>query len=414
MTYLTAYRKQSSKYGNDRGKLSSPEPYRPKTRPLGDNDNSPRPANDNDRPAPKPANDNAKPVSKPVQQSRVLTQRNASFGPKATKALARLPFKRLGLSLIRVNPYLSLALTALDLWDAYGRASGSYQTGDQMVDLSVGGWIEQTHCPGVGQPPTHVARYSVFASWPTTLCLTGQAFTPSAPIYDDILPGHGQLLFMRYTHMAPGNQPRYANSQYWWRPATNSSRLRPKIRTFRQVEPFIVPAPDLLPIKWPMPYPLPLPMSLVNNRLNEPLGSQRTNGDKNSPVTPRQPPRSRQKEKKIRAIPAVVAALQAIGHGTTEAIDLLDALHSALPKSAQAKANFHDGKWWNASPQAKAAAVYGNWHALDMNKAMTNIVVNHVTDAFVGRAMARVKNALNNTPIGRINFGPTGFAVGPF
>lgn len=393
MTYLTAYRKQSAKYGNDRGKLSSPEPYKPKTRPLGDNDNAPRPANDNERPAPKPANDN-----------RLLNKRNVAFGLKAAKALAKLPYKRVGLQFIRVNPYLNLALTALDLWNTFGRADQSNNTGDAIADYSTYGFILQQSCVG-GQPPTHLTRIGSFGPFLNSLvCLAGQAFSPNTDMYTRVDSNTGQMLMMHYTHTF-GVTNYYSNSQWWYRPALATQKtFLPKYRTWKYPD-FVVPDPNLLPIKWPMPYPLPLPMHLVNNRVNDPLGSQRTNGDKKPTFTVREPPKSGDREKKLSAnAVSAVLALQRVAHGVTEAIDVIDAVHKALPKKLQAKAHFN-GKWYNASPQAKAAAIYANWNAINFNKAVINLIVNDLGDRVIGRSNAAANKALNNSPIGRINRG---------
>lgn len=404
MTYLTSYRSTAvSKYGNDRvGAFKSPEPYRPQTRPLGDNDNAPRPANDNERPAPKPANDN----SKLFNPKEPFGRRNVGLGIKATRALAGARFGAQGLRFVRINPYLNAALIALDLWNTFGRANGGYQTGDQVVDPAASGWLLDTMCSAVGQPPSHMRVNAVFGPWSSSLCLTGQGDNSNQNIYSDIAANIGQISFQKFTHFAVGNQPRFATSSYWHKNAADGRKFRSKIRTFREYEPYVVPWPDLLPIKWPMPYPLPLPMKLVNERLNDPIGSQRTNGDQRPGFIPRRPPPPGTREKKVRATTAAaLGALQSVAHGVTEAIDMVDAVHSALPKSRQAKAQMVGGKWYNASPQAKLEAIYGNWDHVDMNKAVKNLIVNEVTDRLIGRSNARVNQGLNNSPIGRINRG---------
>ena len=75
--------------------------------------------------------------------------------------------------------------------------------------------------------------------------------------------------------------------------------------------------------------------------------------------------------------------LQKIAHTATEAIDFIDALHDALPKRFQAKGD--------ATPQQKAQAVYRHINEIDVELAMRNLIINHITDSVIGRSNAAVK-----------------------
>jgi hypothetical protein len=76
-------------------------------------------------------------------------------------------------------------------------------------------------------------------------------------------------------------------------------------------------------------------------------------------------------------------AIQRLAHTATEAIDFIDAFHDALPSKYQAKLG--------ATPQEKAAAVYRHLDKMDVEKAILNLLINHVTDSVLGRSNAAVK-----------------------
>lgn len=403
MSYLVSYRNGANKYGNDQGKaFKLPEPYKRPAAPA--NDNFPVPANDNEPKLPTPANDNEK------------MQRNVRFGKAAVRALGKLRLTRQGLRLVRLNPALNVALTALDVYDML-RGSSAYEGGDTWGNPAQQGYIKQSECAAAGSGSIAARFFGVYGPIsPAPGCFTGQAITHNQDphvIYNNL----GQIAYDRFAFYSVGdpNQPRWNEYQFWYRTAPGA-RMMPRIRTFRlpQVQPVL--DPWLLPIKWPVPLPVPLPMKLVHERLNDPLGSSRTNGDKRYNQTPRNPPREPPppytKEKKLQSIPAVVRALQAAGHGVSEALDLVDALHKALPAKMRAKAKRVDGKWFSASPQAKIMALWNGFDQMNWNQAMQNVAMNELQDRAIGRASGQASQHLNNSPIGRITGGPVLF-LGP-
>lgn len=390
MTYLTSYRNQSRKYGNPQDKaFKYPEPYKPPREPRHANDNERAPANDNERKP--PARNNGPQVN---------------FGQRGTSPskLARaLLYTAKGLRLIRVHPALNIALTAWDVAEALRRTGQSYQIGDIIADPVAAGWTSQTLCRS---GPTGYTSTGPFNPWPSTFCLANQGVFPTSP-YQDVNPNDGRLQVYKW-HQFFGGTDRYYNQEWLWR--SQSFAYRPRQRAFRQSpKPWIVPTPHELPIKWPMPLPLPLPMRLVNQRINDPLGSQRLNQLPGNarPMSPRKPPPSNTKERKITSkSQAVMLALQKAAHGVTEGKDLLDAVHKALPAKHRAKSSRLGNRWMQPTPQDKLRAVWKNWPSVNMNDMAMNLVKNEIGDRIVGRANARVSKGLKNTPIGRINMGP--------
>lgn len=364
MSYLTAYRSQSAKYGGDGVKAFKPPPapYKPATRPPFANDNVPRPANDN-------------------------LARVGGLGS----------WSRRGRLIIRRNPWLNALEFGLDLW----RLQNNNNSLGQVSQMS--GWTLQTVCAGGG--PTHYNGSIGTGPWSSTPCFGSFLDSTAVPINAPFPFSWGRIRFERLTGTYSSGSPLYGTISYYHRPA----RVAAGTRLFRQAQrtpaPRPVLEPALLPILMPMPLPLPVPLALVPHRLNDPLGSQRNNGDKRPRITPRQPPPKDTKEKKVRALSGLVGLIQSGGHVLTEALDLLEALHDALPKDYQAKAVFKGGKWWNATPQAKAEAIYNNFDKMNLNDAVKNLIANEIGDRILGRANARVDQALNRTPIGRITRG---------
>lgn len=357
MTYLNAYRAGSNKYGNDLGRaFKLPKPYIPNTRPPGANDNTPRPANEN--------------------------------RPGARKAL---PYTRAGRALIRRTPYLNHALNAWDLYKALSRRNLEYF---QPADYAGAGFTLQHDC---GRPGGNfiVGASGFNTPFANTTCPVNQLVSTAIPASDPPTNTIGRFQLYRRTGTYVSGSPLYSASQYWYKPAPDvvlpKTKAQPRLRPARPVI-----SPHLLPIYWPMELPIPLPMPLLSLRLNDPLGSQRSYGDRRLPNTTRKPPPENTKERKIRGIPALVRALT---YATTEGLDFLDALHKALPKQYQAKAEFRGGKWWNASPQAKARNLYDNFEHIDWPEAGKNLIVNHFTDLVIGRSSAKAKEFLNTKRI---------------
>lgn len=349
---------------------TSPRPYTlPK--PPGANDNSPRPANDNFR--------------KSVQLARLTPA---------------------GQGLVRRIPWLNYALNA---WDLYRFINGENTQGqmDGSATMVVNGWTLEKDC---GLTPTHYDMNSGFcnAPSPTTPCFSGSLASTARAIN---LPIDQNRCRLRKLAEA-GNQgpPSYNKlfdaAQYWWRNSSTTPNPVGQViarQLQRPIEPLVVIDPNTLPIGLPMNLPLPIPWALVPHRLNDPIGSQRDQGETRPRfVTPR-PPGPGTKEVKL--MPRSVMVAVRLMHAATEGLDFLDAVHKALPKEFQAKAYRKDGKWWNATPQDRARAIYDNLDKLNWNDAALNLLKNEVGDRILGRANAKADKALNNSPIGRITRG---------
>lgn len=372
MSYLTAYRSQSAKYGGDGVKAFKPPPapFKPQTKPPGANDNAPRPANDN--------------------ASRVA------------KAMLRYPPK--ALRVLKIHPWLRVLDLGLEVWKL--AHDNDFLGVMPTADLVSNGWVTQVQgsCPR-GLPPVGYNWGSGNSPWTGGNCFSNGVVVTWNGLLEPLPINTGQLRFIRYLGgYYNTSASRFMSVDLKYRPSGDvaaGTYIYRRVVTPRPARPAI--APDLLPILQPMPYPVPLPLGVVPR--NDPIGSQRNNGDKRPRFTPRTPPPKGVKEKKVRALSGLVGLIQSGGHVLTEALDLLEALHEALPKEYQAKAVFKGGKWWNASPQAKAQAIYNNFDKMDLNEAVKNLIANEVGDRILGRANARVDQFLNRTPIGRVTRG---------
>lgn len=84
----------------------------------------------------------------------------------------------------------------------------------------------------------------------------------------------------------------------------------------------------------------------------------------------------------------VLAVLDAVSEGA----EVVDAFYEALPKKVQdnwdcnRNAAFIDsaGQYGIDNADCKLGALWHNWHKVDMNKAVQNIVANHIEDKVIG------------------------------
>lgn len=364
MSYLAAYRQGSRKYGTGGDKHSnSPSPYKPSTKPAGANDNSPRPANDN--------------------------RRRPSLRP-----LARLA---------RLHPAARLMLIAFDNLNLVRR--NEPQVYGHTKFALTGGWTIHNQCFGVScpqtsrTPETHMSIGTIFS------CTCGTQPTPSWRHISDPRGLENATSIVTWHYNVPGtiSGPLAAAATYR-RVGTGAWQAwRKPVWTMPKPMPVI--DPHLLPIMLPMQLPLPHPAA-VPRYFNDPLGSQRTNGDVRPRFVVRGPPPLGTKEKKLRAIGAYAAIAQKAMQATTEGLDYLDALHDALPDKFKARPKWTKELGWRAaSPQAKARALYDNFDQINWNEAVKNLIFNEVGDRILGRANAKADKFLNNTPFGRITRG---------
>lgn len=367
MTYLTAYRSQSRKHGNGGTAFKTPPPYKPPTKPGGANDNAPRPANDNLR--------------------------------KLGLTAKGLRYTRMA----RLHPFLNIAKLVVETAWPY---SGELQWppgGTVCCQVPRLGpplyWGRQATSLGTGCAGASCAALQAIGSSPNYV---GRPLPTLSGAYRILTLGHANVNF-------PQIRQDYAERRFYPTPLTQGLNghvgRRPYARPIHK--PWTI-NPFTLPIQQPMPLPLPLPMPLVSQRMDEPLGRQTSSGEKRQPIFRRVPPRPGDKEKKIRATAGFVGLVQRVFHGGTEALDALDAIHDALPKKYQAKGGKKDGKYWKASPQAKLNAIYKYWDQLDLNEAVKNLIINHLTDEVVGRIAGRGSKEASRTGV---TLGPTGAGV---
>lgn len=380
-SYPVAYRKGSRTYGNapraGAKAFKLPPPYQPPTKPPASNDNFPKPVNDNSK--------------------------------KVARNLARL--SKAGKLIARRLPYIGYALTALELWRLLNQNN---TLGLGRVNLP-NGMILQTDCGA--SPPSH---YNYIAGgsgpWTSDICFSSSLDTSARPLGQPIPFNVGKIRLQKYVGQAAVVQERYAASQYWYRPSTSFPNQGHVLARHAYRWPQRAPGKNVvidpmnLPIKWPMPYPDPVPAPLAPHRLDHPFIRQTGNHAVPKPrFVVRRPPPPGDKEVKLAARGGVLRtflALQKISHGTTEALDALDAFHDALPKEYRAKGRYVEGLGWRkAPPQEKAKAIWDNIEHMDWEQAAINLAKNHAIDAVMGRANAGADRALNNSPIGRINRG---------
>lgn len=109
---------------------------------------------------------------------------------------------------------------------------------------------------------------------------------------------------------------------------------------------------------------------------------------------PSEPPGPKVKERKAR-IPGWLAKAAKAAWDGTEVVDLIDALFDALPEHIQATvprtaitspSAFRPGVRY-AGPLDRALHLYRNIHHLNISEAVVNVVVNHIQDEIIGRAM---------------------------
>lgn len=103
----------------------------------------------------------------------------------------------------------------------------------------------------------------------------------------------------------------------------------------------------------------------------------------------RNPPAKGERTRKQKGpLGRVLAVLDAISEGS----EVVDAFYEALPKKTQKdwdcnrKAAFIDnaGQYGIDNADCKLAALWHNWHKVDMNKAVQNVVANHIQDKVIG------------------------------
>lgn len=351
--------------------------YRPPSRPV--------PANDNFLPrrAPVPANDNWRPPSRPLAPQKLPR-------PSVARLLPRMAG--------RLVPILGWALLAWELYELWRWL----RQGQQPNFGSTGTCYPE---PNNGKPHAYSWRSGVS-------CLPSQPHPLNFGPYDFVPPGGGggQPILVRSAMLfgpaawQPGNPTNFnewRDIQWWWYP-TPFNGVDPAIPS--QIPTYIPafePDPDFHPWLEPFVPPfMPQPAPLVPVRKPPPLvrpeGSSRGN---HIPVTFTPTPTTsarpglapkRVKEKKITGPKG--SFIRKWGGRLlseySEAADVVEALHDALPDEFQAKSG--------ATQYEKLQALYKNHEHLNMADAMQALIENHQEDRIWGRGFAKIQEMFDD------------------
>lgn len=292
-----------------------------------------------------------------------------------------LPWLRIA---ARLNPWLFAALTAYELWQLYrdwqppqGRPVGSCRT-------------------SVGKPQAY--------GWFLDTCSSHQSRSIWRETPDNV---------HRWLHKIEQISPQawqWATLEYWGPFPVEEWEDFPEFPPVGLPAPVPVPVlppqPHLPIVPWlpisvpplaPMPVPIPRPKFIPPPANPEDPSEARKRNPRYRPnekpapaASPRpRPPGRRVKERKLRAskgwVNRVSKLLGLLSSGYSEAGDLVDALHDALPKKYQGRDH----------PMAKLEALYEHWDKVDMNEAFTNIWKNVVSDRYQGKAFGQMQDALS-------------------
>lgn len=375
---------------------ANPAPATPKPweRPRG-------PANDN---SPKPANDNLR-----------RTKLTKSF-PKGLSRAAGVAGRFL--------PWLGIAALGYEVWRQAvpNNGAGMLVDADGLLGPGTFGFVLQTQCGVTGW--SHYRLLAGNSPFPSTPCFSNSLDSAARGRMEPMnTNGLGRLRLQLHTDSQTfTGSALYSAYQYWYRPTNSPSVLNkqfsrpipamPRAEPHKPDKPQPVLDPFLLPIGMPMQLPAPLPWPVAGSLVNTDLPGRDAGNE--VPAVPgavpahvpgsRTPPPKGTKEKKVKSPRAITAAARVM-HGVTEGLDVLEVFHKALPKEHRAKATKKDGRWWNPSPQDKAATIWRNADELDWSAVVEGLIRNEIEDRILGRANAKVDQVLKDAPGGRINRG---------
>lgn len=365
----------SNRYPN-RGAAARPQPgpdiHLPKVRPIPANDNLP----------PKwglPANDNFPgKIPKPFGQPRVK--------PGWIGGVIRGPL------LGRLLPFIGWMLLAYDLWELYQwymRNNQSNYAGqgvcvpeanwiNPLYPTNRWGWRSSSNCgpnpgPGVGLPTSIPAQ--PFGS--NYLFLHHLAFMSTQEIqdfrwwyyptpWDGKNPLDGGMIPMPIPLERPVPEE-------WWDPMT----LPPLGPMPRPVSP---------PVRRPL-FPDGRPEGTLRGNVEPGFTPDLRASPQPYPRPQRPPPKT--KERKIKGQQGGIRKfLGWVVSNASEAFDLLDALHDALPKKYQAKPG--------ATLKEKFDALYANSDKIDMAKAMEGIINDAATDKYYAEVFEKFQDVMES------------------
>lgn len=283
----------------------------------------------------------------------------------------------------RLNPWLFAALTLYELWQLYQQweAPGDANQCGRVVN------------PGFPQ----YVRYTQYGfCWSDVWGL------------DPAISSTSWSSAYRYlTQFQPRNYPsNWSCESIWWKEVT-APEPHPELPEVGLPEPvpdFILPPSPMLPqMPWfpitvpplaPMPSPIPRPPFIPQmpnpEAVSPPVGNYPPGQEPGSRPRPRKrlnprPPGRGVKERKLKGTAQQRKFLGWLLSGASEANDLLDALHDALPKEFQGRDH----------PASKWEALYKHWDKVDMSEAFTNIWNNQATDKYYGEAFKKLQEGLS-------------------
>lgn len=387
MSYPVSYRPQSQTYGTPAGNgLSNlPAPYKPPTSPAAV--------------FPSAANDNFS------RFGASNTARALSFALKFTR-------------FARLNPWFNAAITAYDLYNLINKWSA---TGMQSRP-NPGAWASQGACAdNTGRPPPNpLGKYTSNGFIGLNCVLNaGQATggppgAPGGPAYlgAPVGPNVNSFTVERAYYLDFLGAWRTDQKEVFWR-VSGSPVNAPYPYTFPTEVPPYIPSIVQPPPNTVVPWPLPPPF--IGGTVDPRVDHTDTRDVGNDPITPndptklppnvgiRQPPPPGTRERKVKVIQGLVLQVQRLAHAGTEFADAVEAIHDALPAELKAKP-FYDKHWGWRKPTitAQANAIYKNFDKVDLDAAVKNLVVNHVTDEVVGRISGRAGDWGNRN---RVRFG---------
>lgn len=305
---------------------------------------------------------------------------------------------RLGL---RVHPVLGRLADAWELLQLLQREGVGYA--EARWEASPG-WVLHGKCASPRGMPTHWSRSNTAQnSWVSNAnsCLAGQAWIPDGELTGAVeTSARSILLLHRYT---VGASYRYQFVEAWVWPSSGVRRLEKRGGV-------LLPDPRPVELGAPFAAPVPLRSPAVRRWWNYEAGSvptpraelrraTRAEGwylpqpavewviqpggavavPPAAPVGPARPPEgSREAKVKTTAGRAALLASRLYG-GVTEVRDVVDALHSALPRRLQVGGGLHE----------KALAVWRNWRSVDVGAAVEGLVLDALVDELIGRVSPR-------------------------
>lgn len=324
---------------------------------------------------------------------------NDNFRPSGA---GRVPFA----PILRRLPYIGFAVLAYELWEAY-----NYSFTDDGLH---GVWTREGECSNPGTPwggkpdkartqndQTDPQNHPWHATCDSCLQLqVGGTFDWDA--YTTVTTS--TVLMRQRAHTST----RYRNIESYWRPASESGTTVPfpddpvtvtNARPNPETVPWQVPGfPDLIPPNSPAQLPgedvpyLEIP-NIPDSQFHVTSYGPST-AVSSPPVYHSGPPGQGTRERKVR-VRGAGGALRIL-NTVTEALDFIDALWLALP--AELRTPY-------ASPQQKLVDLYTNINEIDVEQAITNLILEQIEDYVYGRASQLANtNQLNfrEVPIGNL------------